>query len=61
MPRREPGQRIMTFEEFMRVPRSKAEISAYRGALAAAQALGGVDEDLNVIGPVRSPADGATR
>jgi hypothetical protein len=51
----------MTFEEFMRVPRSKAEISAYRGALAAAQALGGVDEDLNVIGPVRSPADGATR
>jgi hypothetical protein len=59
MPKLKPGQRIISFEDFMRMPRSDGEVQCYRALLATAQALGWVDEDLNIVGPERPPTKAA--
>jgi hypothetical protein len=39
----------MSFEEFMRQPRTDLKIASYHGCLAALQRVGLVDEDLRVV------------
>lgn len=54
MPKRKPGpSRIVTFEEFMRQPRTPLEVEGYHGCLAALQRMGMVDDALNVIATPR--------
>ena len=41
--------RILSFEEFMRQPRTPQQIETYHRVVAAMQRLGMVDEESNVI------------
>jgi len=45
----ERPQRIVTFEEFMRTPRTALEVESYHVCLAGLQRMGMVDAELNVI------------
>jgi hypothetical protein len=47
--RKPKPKRIVTFEEFMRSPRTSLEVESHHVLLAELQHLGAVDADLNVI------------
>jgi hypothetical protein len=42
-------ERIMSFEDFMRPPRSDLEIPSYHRCLAALKRIGMVREDLTIV------------
>jgi hypothetical protein len=46
-------RRIVTFEQFMRTPRTPLEVESYHVLLAQLQRMGMVDKNLNILRPAR--------